>query len=167
MRENQLLLWDFYQDSEDLIFYHHVISGSGNPFTREGEGERETWVFFERITSRQKLTRAESERVPSRQLCLYLLFITQLEVRAGDRSCALLLLLGHHTPFVWELGSAGFIREGAVGTPGREGESSTNSCARGVNQSLLGWKLSRGSLLKAPRACMCLVFAQYPCVFCN
>lgn len=41
---NQLLLWDFYQDCEDLIFYRHIIAGSGNLFTREGE--RETRVVF-------------------------------------------------------------------------------------------------------------------------
>lgn len=34
---NQLLLWDFYQDCEDLIFYHHIILSSGSLLTREGE----------------------------------------------------------------------------------------------------------------------------------
>lgn len=36
-----------------------------------------------------------------------------LEVRAGDRSCALLLVvLGHRAPFVWELCSAELTRKG-------------------------------------------------------
>lgn len=57
--------------------------------------------------------------------------------------------------------------EGAVGTPRREGESTTNSCARGVKQCLLGWMPPEGSLPKAPCACACRAFAQYLCVFCN
>lgn len=86
-----------------------------------------------------------------------------LEVRAGDQSCALLLVvLCQHVPFVGEL-CAAFAREGkaAAGTPHREGESAANSYTRGVNQCLLG-RLSckRGwCLLKALCACMCLVFA--------
>lgn len=86
-----------------------------------------------------------------------------LEVRAGDQSCALLLVvLCQHVPFVGEL-CAAFAREGkaAAGTPRREGESAANSYTRGVKQCLLG-RLSckrRWCLLKALCARMCLVFA--------
>lgn len=55
-----------------------------------------------------------------------------LEVRAGDQSCALLLVvLCQHVPFVGEL-CAAFAREGkaAAGTPHREGESAANSYTR-------------------------------------
>ena len=34
---NQPLFWGFYHDCEDLIFYHHIITCSGNLFPRERE----------------------------------------------------------------------------------------------------------------------------------
>jgi len=81
---NQCLFWGFYHDCEDLIFYHHIISCSGIFFFSESvrgrERERERPGLFARESlSRQKLPRLESERVPCRQPCLYLLLITQLD----------------------------------------------------------------------------------------
>lgn len=47
IEKSQPLFWGFYHDCEDLIFYHHLISCSGNLFT----GERDLG-FFLRLTGK-------------------------------------------------------------------------------------------------------------------
>lgn len=62
---------------EDLIL-NLIPYLAGNLFTTERE--RESWVVCETISNRQRPTWPESEQVPCRQPCLYLLLITQLGV---------------------------------------------------------------------------------------
>lgn len=52
----------------------------------------------------------------------------------------MLVVLGHHTFCVGAVQCWAYKGgEGAVATPPRESESTTNSCAQGVNLCLLGW----------------------------
>lgn len=99
-----------------------------------------------------------------------------LEVRAGDRSCALLLVvLGHRAPFVWELCSAGLTRKGRglLGPlAGRESQQQIH--VLGVSSSACWDGCHPRAVCRKPhvRACArrllntCMYFAPEGCVLC-